>query len=83
MRDAAFGCDWAGNPIPFHRCLIFIIDTANKGFQLTPGNFVPESKVTMLNVRSTVKVPVTNNTENVYSDVRQEVMFIVILIVYF
>jgi len=83
VRDAAFGCDWVGTPISFHRSLMFIIATANKVFQLTAGNFVPESKVTMLNVRSTVKVPVTNNTENVYSDVRQEVMFIVILIVYF
>ena len=37
------------------------------------------SKMTMLNVWSTVKVPVTNNNENVYSDIRQKVMFIVIL----
>jgi len=33
----------------------------------------------MLNIWSTVKVPVTNNNENVYSDIRQKVMFIVIL----
>jgi len=50
VRDAAFGCDWAGTPIPFQRCLVFIIATANKGFQLTAGKFVPVSNVTTLNV---------------------------------
>jgi hypothetical protein len=72
LRDAAFGCDGVGTPIPFQQCLMFIIATDNKGFQLTAGKFVPESKVTMLNVRSTVKVAVTNNIENVYSDIRQK-----------
>ena len=51
MRDAAFGCDWVGTPIPFQRCLMFIIATANKEFQLTAGKFVPVSNVTMMNVR--------------------------------
>jgi len=50
VRDAAFGCDWVGTPIPFQRCLMFIIATANKGFRLTAGNFVPVSNVTMMNV---------------------------------
>ena len=50
MRDAAFGCDWVGTPIPFQRCLVFIIATANKKFQLTAGKFVPVSNVTTLNV---------------------------------
>ena len=50
VRDAAFGCDWVGTPIPFQRCLIFIIATTNKGFQLTAGKFVPVSNVTMMNV---------------------------------
>ena len=50
VRDAAFGCDWVGTPIPFQRCLMFIIATANKGFQLTAGKFVPVSNVTTLNV---------------------------------
>ena len=50
VRDAAFGCDWVGTPIPFQRCLMFIIATANKGFQLTAGKFVPVSNVTMMNV---------------------------------
>jgi hypothetical protein len=50
VRDAAFGCDWVGTPISFQRCLMFIIATANKGFQLTAGKFVPVSNVTMLNV---------------------------------
>jgi len=53
---------------------MFIIATANKEFQLTAVKFVPVSKVTMLNVRSAVKVPVTNNTENVYADIRQKVI---------
>ena len=50
VRDAAFGCDWVGTAIPFQRCLMFIIATANKGFQLTAGKFVPVSNLTMMNV---------------------------------
>ena len=50
LRDGAFGCDWVGTPIPFQRCLMFIIATANKGFQLTAGKFVPVSNLTMINV---------------------------------
>jgi hypothetical protein len=51
VRDAAWGCDWVGTPVPFQRCLVFIIATANKEFTLTAGKFVPVSKLTMLNVR--------------------------------
>ena len=50
VRDAAFGCDWVGTPVPFQRCLTFIIATANKELQLTAGKFVPVSNVTTLNV---------------------------------
>ena len=50
MRDAAFGCDWVGTPIPFQRCLMFIIATANKEFQLTADKFVPVSNFTAMNV---------------------------------
>ena len=50
MRDTAFGCDWVGTPTPFQRCMIFIIATANKDFQLTAGKFVPVSNVTTINV---------------------------------
>ena len=50
MRDAAFGCDWLGTSIQFQRCLMFIIATANKEFQLTAGKFVPVSNLTMINV---------------------------------
>ena len=50
VRDAAFGCNWEGTPVPFQRCLVFIIATANKEFQLTAGKFVPVSNVTTLNV---------------------------------
>jgi hypothetical protein len=50
VRDAAFGCDWVGTPIPFQRCLMFVIATANKEFQLTAGKFVPVSNLTMMNV---------------------------------
>jgi len=50
VRDAAFGCDWVGTAIPFQRCLMFIIATANKEVQLTAGKFVPVSNVTTLNV---------------------------------
>ncbi|GFG34632.1 hypothetical protein Cfor_09053, partial [Coptotermes formosanus] len=49
VGDAAFGCDWVGTPVPFQRCLMFIMATANKQFQLTAGKFVPVSNVTTLN----------------------------------
>jgi hypothetical protein len=51
VRDAAWGCDWVGTPVPFQRCLVFIIATANKEFTLTAGKFVPVSNSTMMNVR--------------------------------
>jgi hypothetical protein len=51
VRDAAWGCDWVGTPVPFQRCLAFIIATANKEFTLTAGKFVPVSNATLLNVR--------------------------------
>ena len=50
VRDAAFGCDWVGTAIQFQRCLMFIIATANKEFQLTAGKFIPVSNMTTLNV---------------------------------
>jgi hypothetical protein len=50
VRDAAWACDWVGTPVPFQRCLAFIIATANKEFKLTAGKFVPVSNVTLLNV---------------------------------
>jgi hypothetical protein len=50
VRNAAFECDWVGTPIPYQRCLMFIMSTANKEFQLTAGKFVPVSNVTTLNV---------------------------------
>jgi hypothetical protein len=50
VRNAAFGCEWVGTPIPFQRCLMFIIATANKDFHLTAGKFVPVSNVTMIHV---------------------------------
>jgi hypothetical protein len=51
VRDAAWGCDWVGTPVSFQRSLVFIITTANKGFTLTAGKFVPVSNSTMMNVR--------------------------------
>jgi hypothetical protein len=51
VRDAAWGCDWVGTPVPFQRCVSFIISTANKEFTLTAGKFVPVANRTMMNVR--------------------------------
>jgi hypothetical protein len=51
VRDAAWGCDWVGAPVPFMRCLSFVIKMANKEIMLTAGKFVPVSKATMINVR--------------------------------
>jgi hypothetical protein len=51
VRDAACGCDWVGTPVPFQRCLVLIVATANKQFTLTAGKFVPVSNSTMMNVR--------------------------------
>jgi hypothetical protein len=51
VRDAAWGCDWVGTPVPFQRCLAFVIATTNKEFTLTAGKFVPVSNNTLMNVR--------------------------------
>jgi hypothetical protein len=50
VRDAAWGCDWIGTPVPFQRSLVFIIASTNKQFTLTAGKFVPVSNKTMLSV---------------------------------
>ena len=54
IKDAAWGCEWIGTPVSFQRCLVFIITTANKGFTLTAGKFVPVSNTTMMNVRKII-----------------------------
>jgi hypothetical protein len=51
VREAAWGCDWVGTPVPFQSCLAFIIAIANKEFTLTAGKFVPVCNSTMMNVR--------------------------------
>ena len=51
VREAAWGCQWVGTPVPFVRSLTFIINMANKEILLTAGKFVPVSKATMMNVR--------------------------------
>jgi len=51
VREAAWDCEWVGAPVPFVRCLSFVIAMANKELKLTAGKFVPVSKVTMMNVR--------------------------------
>jgi len=51
VRDAAWGCQWVGTPVPFVRSISFIINMANKEIVLTAGKFVPVSKATMMNVR--------------------------------
>jgi hypothetical protein len=50
VRHAAYGCDWVGTPVPFQRCVLFIILTANKEFRLTAGKFVTVSNKTLINV---------------------------------
>ncbi|XP_033609370.1 odorant receptor coreceptor-like [Cryptotermes secundus] len=50
VRDAAWGCNWVGTPVPFQRSLAFIIATANKEFTLTAGKFVPVSNSTMMSI---------------------------------
>ena len=59
VRESAWGCDWVGTPVLFQRSLIFIIATANKGFTLTAGKFVPVCNTTMMNVWK-VNLPSTN-----------------------
>jgi hypothetical protein len=51
VREAAWGCEWVGTPVPFVRSLNFVINIANKKILLTAGKFVPVSKETMMNVR--------------------------------
>jgi hypothetical protein len=50
VKDAAWGCEWVGTPVPFLRSLTFIIKMANKETVLTAGKFVPVSKATLMNV---------------------------------
>jgi hypothetical protein len=54
VKDADLGCDWVGTPVPFQRCLFFIIAAANKEFTLTAGKFVPVCKTIMMNVRTLI-----------------------------
>jgi hypothetical protein len=48
VRDAAFVRAWEGTPISLQRCLMFIIATANKNFQLIAEKFVPVINVILL-----------------------------------
>jgi hypothetical protein len=50
VRDAAWSCHWVGTPVPFVRCLSFVIAMANKEVVLTAGKFVSVSKETLMNV---------------------------------
>jgi len=63
VRHAAWGCDWVGTPVPFQRCLVFIIASANKDFRLTAGKFVPIANVTLMNV-SILPIKVTKKRYN-------------------
>ena len=65
VRDAAWGCDWIGTPVPFQRCLVFIIASANKEFTLTAGKFVPVSKKTMMNVRLLIQKHNSQNCDDI------------------
>jgi len=51
VREAAWGCEWVGTPVPFVRSLSFIIHVASREIVLTAGKFVPVSKATLMNVR--------------------------------
>ena len=51
VRDAAWGCEWVGTPVPFVRSLSFVLNMANKEIVLTAGKFVLVSKATLMNVR--------------------------------
>ena len=79
VEDADFGCDWAGTPIPIQRYIMYINVAANKMSQLIGGKFVPVSNVTMFCVWSRLKLAGNNITGNVYSDIRQQVIYFVIL----
>lgn len=50
VTDEVWSCDWVGTPVPFQRCLVFIMATANKEFTLTAGKFVPVCNKTMMNM---------------------------------
>ena len=73
MREAAWGCEWVGTPVPFVRSLSFIINMANKEILLTAGKFVPVSKATLLNVRfyrRRVQKPMERLSKSLYQSVR-------------
>jgi hypothetical protein len=66
LRDATWGCDWIGTPVPFQRCLVFIIATANKEFTLSAGKFVPVCNKTMMNVRVVIYY-VQHNSQSLWT----------------
>jgi hypothetical protein len=51
VREAVWDSGWVGSALPFQRCLVFVITSTNKIFQMTAGKFVPVSNRTMMNVR--------------------------------
>jgi hypothetical protein len=51
VREAAWGCEWVGTPVPFVHSLSLVINMAHKELMLTAGKFVPVSKATLMNVR--------------------------------
>jgi hypothetical protein len=63
VKDAAMVCDWVGTPVPFQRCLFFIIAAANKEFTLTAGKFAPVCNKTMMNVRLLFTVMCLSTTQ--------------------
>jgi hypothetical protein len=62
VRDAAWGCDWVGTPIPFQKCIRTIIAAANNEVTLTAGKFVPVTIRTLVNVSLTLPNPWTQVT---------------------
>ena len=73
VREAAWGCQWVGTPVPFVRSLSFIINVANMEIVLTAGKFVPVSKTTLMNVRffrRRIQNPMERLSKPLYPSVR-------------
>ncbi|KAJ4437210.1 hypothetical protein ANN_17345 [Periplaneta americana] len=56
VRDAAWASDWVGAPLPYQRCILFIIAKSNQEFYFTAGKFVSVSHDTMMNVQRSARM---------------------------
>ncbi|XP_069688276.1 odorant receptor 42a-like [Periplaneta americana] len=48
MKNAAWSSDWIGSPVPYQRCILFIMSVSNKGLNFMAGKIVPVTNSTLM-----------------------------------